>query len=75
MSAWKEGVDVIYNHVKQGGNACMQFAFEYNDDERNKYIGRISKLYYYVLLYEEKKPVGAIIEGQIDNVDPRKKNK
>lgn len=57
-----------------GGNryARMQFAFEYNNDERNEHIQRTSKLYYHFMLYEDEKSVGVVMEGQIDNVHPLK---
>jgi hypothetical protein len=74
ISGWKNGVDAIYGHVKQGDNlyALMQFAFEYNNDESNEDVGRVHKFYYHFVLYEQKNPVGSIMEGQIDNVYPHK---
>jgi hypothetical protein len=44
----------------------MQFAFEYNDKDCD--VGRVSKLYYHFVLYEEEKPVGGAIAGLINNV-------
>ena len=72
ISGWKNGVDAIYSHLTEGGNrhATMQFAFEYNNEERNLHISRATDMYYHFVLYADGKPVGAVMEGHIDNFDP-----
>jgi hypothetical protein len=74
ISGWKEGEDVIYNHVKQGGDrhAQMKFAFEYSDAPHNLELCRFSMMYYHFVLYEAGVPVGDVIEGRIENPNPRR---
>jgi hypothetical protein len=72
---WKADQDLVYTHLKQGGDRYAHLEFgilinEFFEDE----ISRPYQIYYHFQLYEDGQLVREPIEDMFENVSPKLTN-